>query len=82
MTTTHNALDEAGDNTFNFGNNHFPASTQRVSVGSLGIPHSFGWIQLGAGSTQMWVQPTLSATGLFSASWNGTAVQFNCGPRP
>jgi hypothetical protein len=81
-TSVHNALDEAGDNGFNFGSHHFRASTQRVSVGSLGIPHSFGWIQLSAGTTQMWVQPTLAATGLFSASWNGTAVSFNCGPRP
>lgn len=81
-TSTNNALDESGDNLVDFGNDHFPVSTQRVSVGSLGIPFSFGWAQVATGTTQSWVQPTLRGSGLYSASWNGTPVQFNCGVHP
>jgi hypothetical protein len=81
-TSTHNALEESGDNAVNFGNGHFPLATQRVDVASLGIPYSFGWIQLATAGTQSWVQPTLGAAGLFSASWNGTPVGFNCGAHP
>ena len=81
-TSVANALDEIGDTSYGFGNNHFPLATQRVSVASLGIPFAFGWAQLGTGTTQSWVQPTLGAAGLFSASWNGTPVGFNCGAHP
>ena len=64
---------------FTIANDSFPAATQRVSVASLSIPFSFGWAQVGTASSQMWVQPTLRASGLYSASWNGTPIQFNCG---
>ena len=47
-------------------------ATQRGLVGDLAIPYSFGWIQLdtdaGDAEAQMWVQPTLSASGIYSAS--------------
>lgn len=83
LATSNNvALDEGGDNAYNFGSGAFPLATQRVSVASLAIPFSFGWAQLGTGTSQSWVQPTLGAAGLFSASWNGTPVLFNCGARP
>ena len=82
LTTNHNyAFTEAATSGFDFGTGRFPAATQRVNVASLAIPFSFGWAQVGAGA-QSWVQPTLGAAGLFSASWNGTPVQFNCGAHP
>ena len=76
------ALNESADDTYDFGNNRFQLATQRVDVGSLGIPFDFGWAQIGTGSGQSWVQPTLGAAGLFSASWNGTPVAFHCGAHP
>ncbi|MEO8277917.1 MAG: hypothetical protein ABI639_17035 [Thermoanaerobaculia bacterium] len=81
-TSTQAAIDEDGDNLFDFGNDRFPVATQRLDVASLGIPYSFGWTQIGTAGTQTWVQPTLSAAGLFSASWNGTPIAFNCGAHP
>ncbi len=81
-TSTNNALDEAGDNLVNFGNGHFPNATQRVSVSSLSIPFAFGWAQIASGTGQSWVQPTLRASGLYSAGWNGAPVQFHCGAHP
>lgn len=82
LTALHSALEEGGDNLVLFGNDEFPVATQRVDVASLGIPYAFGWIQIGTGPTQAWVQPTLGAAGLFSASWNGTPVGFHCGAHP
>lgn len=80
-TFLNQAFDEDGNSVL-FGNGHFPAATQRVSVSSLSVPYNFGWLQVGGAFTQSWVQPTLGAGGLFSASWNGTPVEFTCGPRP
>lgn len=82
MTVGGGALDEAGDNYIDFGSTRFPVATQRVSVNSLSIPYTFGWIQVDTALTQSWVQPTLGAGGLYSASWNGTPVDFTCGPHP
>ncbi len=69
---------------------NFPLATQRVSVGSLAIPFDFGWmqIQLGAqfgldpGASQAWVQPSLNASGLFSANFNATPADFLCDRDP
>ena len=58
-------------------------ATQRGPIESLSIPYAFGWTELDAGDAQMWVQPALSASGLYSASLDGTPVGFLCGiPAP
>lgn len=57
-------------------------ATQRASIGSLGIPYAFGWTDLDAGLSQLWVQPTLSAAGTYSASLDGTAIGFLCNQMP
>ena len=57
-------------------------ATQRVDVSDLGIPYPFGWVQVGASSRQLWTQPTLTAGGLFSASLQGTPVEFLCTATP
>ena len=80
LTSTNIALDESAGNLMDFGTDKFPLATQRVDVGALGIPYSFGLIQIGTAPGQSWVQPTLGAAGLYSASWNGTPVEFTCGP--
>ncbi len=72
------------------GNIHFPLATQRVSVDSLGLPFTFGWLQLSfvassigvTGSHQAWVQPSLNASGLYSANFNGTPTEFLCNTDP
>ncbi|MDA8020364.1 MAG: hypothetical protein MPN21_23240 [Thermoanaerobaculia bacterium] len=56
-------------------------AAQRGSIGSLPIPYAFGWTQIGSfgsGAPQYWVQPTLSAAGLYSASLHGVPVNFLC----
>ncbi len=72
------------------GDTHFPLATQRVSIDSLGLPFTFGWLQLKfdadnigvGGSNQAWVQPSLNASGLYSANFNGTPVKFLCDADP
>ena len=82
LTSANSAIDESAGNLVDFGNGKFPLATQRVDVGALGIPYSFGWLQVGTAPGQSWMQPTLGAAGLYSASWNGTPVEFTCGPHP
>jgi hypothetical protein len=62
--------------------NAFGLVTQRVSVGSLAPPYDFGWMQVGHSDHQVWVQPSLTALGRFSASFNGVPVSFLCGVSP
>ena len=51
--------------------------TQRAAIDDFSIPFAFGWIQV-ASDFGSWVQPTLKAGGLFSASFNGMPVEFLC----
>jgi hypothetical protein len=78
------ALDEDGNNVASADSTSAPLATQRVIVGSLGIPASapFGWIQVSTNRSQSWVQPSLAAFGRFSASFNGTPVWFLCEETP
>ncbi|MDA8020362.1 MAG: hypothetical protein MPN21_23230 [Thermoanaerobaculia bacterium] len=57
-------------------------ATQRGSVGSLPVPFVFGWTELGSEGSQVWVQPTLSAAGIYSASLDGMPVEFLCDDEP
>ncbi len=72
------------------GDTHFPLAPQRVSIDSLGLPFTFGWLQISfnassigaSGSHQAWVQPSLNASGLYSANFNGTPTEFLCSTDP
>ncbi len=77
-TTT--VFDPQGDFVFLGSNDNFPLSTQRTSVDSLAVPLNFGWLQLEL--AQSWVQPSLNASDLFSANFNGTPIQFLCTEDP
>ena len=81
LTGTTIALDEEASNLVDLGD-PFPLATQRVPVSSLGIPYSFGWVQIDTANKQAWVQPTLSGVGLFSASFNGTPFGSLCTADP
>lgn len=79
------ATADTGDDPLDFSDswgNFAGLATQRSSVGSLGIPYAFGWTRVDAGLSQLWVQPTLSASGVYSASLDGTAVGFLCDLMP
>ncbi|MEM7586491.1 MAG: hypothetical protein AAF560_24090 [Acidobacteriota bacterium] len=64
----------------------FPLATQRVSIDSLGVPFTFGYLQVETSLDivpgQAWIQPSLSASNLFSANFNGTPVGFLCAEDP
>ena len=79
------AIADTGDEILDFSDSwgtFAGRATQRSSIGSLSIPYAFGWTQVDAGLSQLWVQPTLSASGLYSASLDGTAVGFLCSQEP
>lgn len=57
-------------------------ATQRASVDTLPIPYFFGWTRVDGGLGQMWVQPTLKASGVYSASLDGAAIGFLCDEAP
>ena len=62
---------------------NYPLTTQRVSVDSLGIPFSFGWLQVQfSPAGQGWIQPSLNSASLFSANFNGTPADFLCDQDP
>lgn len=82
--------DYAGDCPLLPGDTHFPLATQRVSISSLGLALDFGYLSttlapsdIGAtGAHQAWIQPSLKAGSLFSASFNGTPTEFLCDSDP
>ena len=76
------ALDEGADNFVDLGGGFAPVVTQRLPVSSFGIPYDFGLLEISTPNNQSWVQPTLSAGGLFSAAFNGTPILFTCDITP
>lgn len=76
------SLDENAANLFTSAATEIDLATQRVDVSAFGIPYSFGWIQIDTFPRQTWVEATLTAAGLYSATFNGTPVQSVCGLSP
>jgi hypothetical protein len=75
-------LDEDADNLEGFASDIFDLVTQRVPISAIGPSYDFGWVQIDAVHRQMWVQPSLSAMGRFSAGFNGFPVDFLCDETP
>ncbi|MEM6795658.1 MAG: hypothetical protein AAF725_16905 [Acidobacteriota bacterium] len=76
-------FDEEGNFVLPGSSANFPLSTQRVSIDDLSVPFDFGWIQIETSPTgQAWVQPTLQASGRFSAALNGTPIFTLCEADP
>jgi len=75
-------MDEDSDNFESFASDIFDLVTQRVPISAIGPSYDFGWVQIGAGHRQMWVQPSLSAMGRFSAGFNGFPFEFLCDKTP
>lgn len=75
-------LDEDAGNIEFFADDIFGLATQRVSITDIGPTYDFGWVQIDADRRQMWVQPSLSAGGRFSAGFNGHPVEFLCEETP
>ncbi len=82
METSVATVDEAAGNIEAFADDLFPLVTQRVPISTVGPSYDFGWIQLQTPNRQMWVQPTLTAGGRFSAGFNGFPVEFLCDEIP
>lgn len=84
FTSGIDTFDEDADNGLRLADDLFPAVTQRVSVDDFGIPYDFGFVQVGDGADQeqMWVQPSLTAGGLFSSQFNGSPIAFLCDAIP
>ena len=75
-------LDEDADNLEVFPDNIFNLVTQRVPISAIGPSYDFGWVQVQTNQRQMWIQPSLSAMGRFSAGFNGFPVEFLCDKTP
>lgn len=73
------SLDENAENYTEYPPDVFDLVTQRVPISELAPPYNFGWIHISATYGQLWVQPSLSGHGRFSAGFNGTPVDFLCG---
>jgi hypothetical protein len=82
LVDTSFAQDEDADNFILLGDQNFPVAAQRVNVGSFGIPYDFGLLEVSFGTAQGWIQPTLTAGGLFSAAYNGAPVRTLCDDTP
>ncbi len=82
LQATCGCMDEDAGNYYGVSQNAFPLATQRVDVSSLAIPYAFGWIQIDSHVSQMWVQSTLTAESRYSATMNGTPVEFLCNRTP
>lgn len=83
LDTTITSLDEDAGNILDLSlSDALGLATQRVSISELSIPYSFGWLQIGSSPYGSWVQPVLSASGLYSAGFNGTPVNFLCSDTP
>ena len=82
MTTTAGCMDEAAGHYHAVDQMAFPVATQRIDVSTFAVPYEFGWVQVDTHTTQSWVQTTLTAQGRFSATLNGTPVEFLCNRTP
>jgi hypothetical protein len=82
LRATCGCMDEESSNYHGMPEESFPLATQRIDVSSMGIPYSFGWMQIDGRTSQVWVQSTLTAEGRFSATFNGTPVEFLCNRTP
>ncbi|MCU0305602.1 MAG: hypothetical protein MUC56_16225 [Thermoanaerobaculales bacterium] len=82
LETSVATIDEDAGNILTFGTEIFPLATQRVPISTIGPPYDFGWVQIEASLRQMWVLPSLSAGGRFSAGFNGFPVNFLCSESP
>jgi hypothetical protein len=76
------SVDEDAGNLTELASDVLPNITQRVPISEFGPPYNFGWIQINSQGQQMWVQPSLSGLGRFSAGFNGTPVSFLCDQAP
>lgn len=63
----------------------FPLATQKVPASALGVPYSFGRVQMGLGNgpglsnpRQAWVQTLFSASGRFSVGLDARAIDELC----
>lgn len=79
LTAFIGTVDEDADNLAYHSETTFALVTQRVSIETIAPPYDFGWLHVFANGRQMWIQPTLTASGRFSASFNGTPTAFLCG---
>jgi hypothetical protein len=82
LATAVATIDEDAGNILVLGNDLFPLVTQRVPISALAPTYDFGWVQIEASLRQMWILPSLSAGGRFSAGFNGHPVNFLCTESP
>lgn len=82
LTTGVYTLDEEAGNFESHANDIFGLVTQRVPITTIGPAVDFGWIQIESDMRSMWVQPSLSGLGKFSAGFNGFPVEFLCDETP
>jgi hypothetical protein len=76
------SLDEQAGNIELLADDLFPNVTQRVSINEISPSVDFGWMQVTSDARQVWVQPSLTAGGRFSAGFNGIPVSFLCDTVP
>jgi len=82
LAATCGCMDEEAGNYHPVTSTAFPLATQRIDVSALAVPYAFGWMQIDTHISQSWVQATLSAEGRYSATLNGTPVEFLCNRTP
>ncbi|MGD2113953.1 MAG: hypothetical protein PVG07_02805 [Acidobacteriota bacterium] len=82
LMATCGCMDEQAGNYHGLPQTTFPLATQRVDVAAMGVPYPFGWMQIDGATSQVWVQSTLTAEGRYSATLNGTPVEFLCNRTP
>jgi hypothetical protein len=75
-------MNEDAGGLYSLSSTLLPNATQRQSLDGLGIPYSFGWVQIDTHVAQSWVISTLTAGGLFSAGFQGSPVEFLCNRSP
>lgn len=76
------ATDEDGHTVELPGTLPMSLASRKTPISATGAPYAAGFLQLGGATSQMWVQPVLSARTRFSLGFNATPVRFLCGVPP